>query len=51
MIDRREIIDMATATGLRPDIIEKDYVLGWMLSGIYSHEELAKKWILKVEPV
>ena len=47
MIDRREILDMATATGLRPDVIEKDYVLGWMLSGIYRHKELAGKWIFK----
>lgn len=47
MIDRREIIDMATALGLNPHVIEKDYVLGWLLSGIYRHEALADKWIFK----
>jgi predicted nucleotidyltransferase component of viral defense system len=47
MIDRREIIDMATTLGLTPHVIEKDYVLGWMLSGIYRHKALAKNWIFK----
>ena len=47
MIDRREIIDTATALGLAPHVIEKDYVLGWMLSGIYRHEALAGDWIFK----
>ena len=47
MIDKREIIDIATALGLNPHMIEKDYVLGWVLWGIYSHEELAGSWIFK----
>ena len=47
MIHRREIIDMATTLGLNPHVIEKDYVLGWMLWGIYRHDELADKWIFK----
>lgn len=47
MIDRREVIDMATALGLNPHIIEKDYVLGWMLWGIYRHDALADKWMFK----
>lgn len=25
----------------------KDYVLGWMLAGIYAHEELVESWIFK----
>jgi predicted nucleotidyltransferase component of viral defense system len=28
-------------------VIEKDYVLGWMLAGIYAHDELADNWIFK----
>lgn len=47
MIDKREILDLATQTSLTPHVIEKDYVLGWMLAGIYSHEELAESWIFK----
>ena len=30
---------------LTPHVVEKDYVLGWMLAGIYAHEELAESWI------
>ena len=42
MIDRREIIDIAGAQSLLPQVVEKDYVLGWILAGIYQHEVLAK---------
>ena len=34
MIDRREIIDAATALGLNPHVVEKDYVLGDIGGGI-----------------
>ena len=47
MIDRREIIDAATALGLNPHVVEKDYVLGWLLWGIYNHEMIGKNWIFK----
>jgi predicted nucleotidyltransferase component of viral defense system len=47
LIDRREILDIATQTSLAPNVVEKDYVLGWMLAGIYAHEELAENWIFK----
>ena len=33
--------------GLRPDIIEKDYVLGWLLAGIFNHSALKMKWVFK----
>lgn len=33
--------------GLPANIIEKDYVLGWLLAGISNHQELNKKWIFK----
>jgi predicted nucleotidyltransferase component of viral defense system len=47
LIDRREILDLAARTSLNPHVIEKDYVLGWMLAGIYAHDELAESWIFK----
>ena len=47
MIDKREILHLARQTSLTPHVIEKDYVLGWMLAGIYAHEELANSWIFK----
>ena len=34
MIDRREILDTAGTLGLLPHVVEKDYVLGWILAGI-----------------
>ena len=47
MIDRREILDIAGTYGLRPQIVEKDYVLGWVLAGIYEQATLAESWIFK----
>ena len=28
-------------------MVEKDYVLGWMLADIFAHEELAESWLFK----
>jgi hypothetical protein len=47
MIDKREILEAASSFSLLPSIVEKDYVLGWMLAGIYAHEELSESWIFK----
>jgi predicted nucleotidyltransferase component of viral defense system len=47
MIDRREILEAASSFSLLPSIVEKDYVLGWMLAGINAHEELSESWIFK----
>jgi predicted nucleotidyltransferase component of viral defense system len=47
LIDKREILAIAEQTSLTPHVVEKDYVLGWMLAGIYAHEELAESWIFK----
>jgi predicted nucleotidyltransferase component of viral defense system len=47
MIDKREILAVAQQTSLRPHVVEKDYVLGWMLAGIYAHEHLAENWVFK----
>ena len=47
MIGKREIIDIATILGLNPHVVEKDYVLGWLLWGIYNHETIGKSWLFK----
>lgn len=47
MIGRREILDAATTLGLNPHVIEKDYVLGWLLWGIHGHDALRERWIFK----
>jgi predicted nucleotidyltransferase component of viral defense system len=47
LINRQEIMDFSREFGLRPDMVEKDYVLGWLLAGISNHKELAAKWVFK----
>jgi hypothetical protein len=37
MIDKREILETASSLILLPNVVEKDYVLGWLLAGIYAH--------------
>lgn len=39
---------MANAFSLKnPETIEKDYVLSWLLWGIYNHETFKKMWLFK----
>jgi predicted nucleotidyltransferase component of viral defense system len=33
--------------GLAPNVIEKDYALGWVLAGIANTEELSTAWVFK----
>lgn len=47
MIDRAEILSLASELGLQPRVVEKDYVLGWVLAGIARDEELARAWLFK----
>jgi predicted nucleotidyltransferase component of viral defense system len=47
MIDRREILEAASSFSLLPNVVEKDYFLGWVLAGINAHEELAESWLFK----
>ena len=35
VIDRAEILRLANEFGLEARIVEKDYMLGWVLAGIY----------------
>src|SRR5437016_14666055 len=47
MIDKREMLEAASSFSLLPSVVEKDYVLGWILAGINAHEELAESWVFK----
>ena len=47
MINRQEVMDFSREFGLAPNVIEKDYVLGWILAGISNHSELSQSWIFK----
>jgi hypothetical protein len=47
MIDRTEIIRLAGELGLQPRVVEKDYVLGWVLAGIARDEDLSRAWLFK----
>jgi len=47
VIDRRDILEFASTLGLLPSVVEKDYVLGWILAGINAHPEISESWIFK----
>jgi predicted nucleotidyltransferase component of viral defense system len=47
MISKQDILDRASEWQLRPEVVEKDYVLGWLLAAISSHRELQALWIFK----
>lgn len=47
MIERREILASAGNLGLLPNVVEKDYVLGWLLAGIFNHPALQDRWVFK----
>lgn len=47
MIDRQEILEFARELNLAPHVVEKDYILGWLLAGIAAHPVLGKQWIFK----
>lgn len=47
MIDVLELRERAREWSLREDIVEKDYVLGWLLWGIASEPALTDTWVFK----
>lgn len=47
MIDRQEIMEFSRKSALIANVIEKDYVLGWVLAGISNHPELSSSWVFK----
>ena len=47
MISRTEVNQRVREWGLREDIVEKDYVIGWLLWGIGSDPRLSVSWAFK----
>jgi predicted nucleotidyltransferase component of viral defense system len=47
MIARQEIMDFSREFGLMANVVEKDYVLGWVLAGISNQAELGATWTFK----
>jgi len=47
MISRTELNERVREWGLREDIVEKDYVIGWLLWGIGSDPKLSVSWAFK----
>lgn len=47
MIQRQELLDLATDFGLQANVVEKDYALGWLLAGIGQHAETRDSWVFK----
>jgi predicted nucleotidyltransferase component of viral defense system len=47
MISKFDLQTRVVEWGLREDVVEKDYVLGWVLWGIGSDETLSLNWIFK----
>ncbi len=47
MITRLDIEERVREWGLREDVVEKDYVIGWVLWGIGADETLSTAWAFK----
>src|SRR5207248_1888898 len=47
VIPARELFDLRAEWSLDVGVIEKDYVLGWLLAGIANHPDLAATWVFK----
>lgn len=47
MIPRAELQERQAEWGLTEEVVEKDYVLGWLLSGIGSDPRLGAHWVFK----
>ena len=47
MIAKRDLQQLRSEWSLDLGVIEKDYVLGWLLAGIAQHPALSETWIFK----
>lgn len=47
MINKDEIIAVADETGLTPGVVEKDYMLGWLLAAVNANASLSDSWVFK----
>jgi predicted nucleotidyltransferase component of viral defense system len=50
VITRDEIRAIADETGLTPNVVEKDYVLGWLLAAVNANDIFQIPGFLKAEP-
>lgn len=47
MIPKIEVAEAARAWNLSQHVVEKDYVLGWLLTGLSANEYLQTQWVFK----
>jgi predicted nucleotidyltransferase component of viral defense system len=47
VISKGAILERAAAWQLDPGVVEKDYVLGWLLAGVAFHRATADAWVCK----
>jgi len=47
MIRKQDILDRSAEWQLRPDVVEKDYTLGWLLAALASYPEAHTVWVFK----
>jgi len=47
MITQRELLALRAEWSLDVGVIEKDYLLGWLLAGIAIHDALSRTWVFK----
>lgn len=47
MISKQDVLDRAAEWQLRPDVVEKDYVLGWLIVALASVRESSGSWVFK----
>src|SRR3989338_3148942 len=47
MISREEMLEFAREFQLEPNVVEKDYALGWLLAGIGNHPVLRDALVFK----
>lgn len=47
MISKADILQRAREWQLTPEVVENDYVLGWILAGIASHPTTKNNWVFK----
>src|ERR1039457_3750185 len=46
MISKQDLLERSAEWRLRPEVVEKDYVLGWLLAGL-AHTSAADSWVFK----
>src|SRR5712692_7674379 len=47
MIGKQDILERAAEWNLRPEIVEKDYALGWLLAAFASEPRTATTWVFQ----